>query len=634
MAPEELLPKSRSQTLTMRRGHRARVEGEDLRAKAFQLSVLFVFMSLMTLIATSPARKARAAGAGGFDRGYRVQVGAFRDEENLMASRHRLWTAHEDMFHGVPACMQDYRGSPDKGRFFRLQVGSFGTMSEATTYCDELKARNVECFVVQSALHAPCTALPDAIREAPPGHAAALTELPVSVARASQLDRAIGPVFANDSTPAVVQASNVTQAANASPAFGTPASVRKEAELDFDFDDPPETRYRLTDYLSIGAKVKLAFDWENDLNLDSGDDNDLATAEPELKVALSFTPSDRIQAFMELELAQKYLIDSPADARESTTSLELKQAYVGFPELYPGFTLQLGRQRFNDEREWWYDEKLDAARLFFRRGRFGVEASASRKEIYGDDLLNSDEGENINNYFLVGRYAYQHDAELDAYVFVRDDRSDDQEDTVFLGVRGIGEMTRSIDYWLDAALVRGTEGGKNIRAYGFDVGSILKFASPLKPSLTLAVAFGSGDSNPDDNVDRNFRQTGFQDNKGRFNGVTNIQYYGEVLQPELSNLWILTGGIGIRPIRKGSIDLVYHYYRQDQGSDNLRDAEIDVDPDGRNRDLGQGLDLIFGYKGFRDVSMEIVFGSFFPGNAFPSDADNAYFSELKLSYKF
>jgi hypothetical protein len=38
---------------------------------------------------------------------------------------------------------------------------------------------------------------------------------------------------------------------------------------------------------------------------------------------------------------------------------------------------------------------------------------------------------------------------------------------------------------------------------------------------------------------------------------------GERLDPELSNLLIFTGGIGIRPTRRSSIDLVYHHYLQD-----------------------------------------------------------------------
>ena len=36
-----------------------------------------------------------------------------------------------------------------------------------------------------------------------------------------------------------------------------------------------------------------------------------------------------------------------------------------------------------------------------------------------------------------------------------------------------------------------------------------------------------------------------QRNRGKFNGVVSFRYYGEVLDPELTNLRILTLGIGL-----------------------------------------------------------------------------------------
>lgn len=79
---------------------------------------------------------------------------------------------------------------------------------------------------------------------------------------------------------------------------------------------------------------------------------------------------------------------------------------------------------------------------------------------------------------------------------------------------------------------------------------------------------------------------------------------------------------------------IYHYYRQDRASDDLCDVSLEIDPDGRNVDLGQGLDLVIGYRPIKNTAVKLVFGAFFPGNAFPDDADNAYFGELELSYRF
>ena len=121
-----------------------------------------------------------------------------------------------------------------------------------------------------------------------------------------------------------------------------------------------------------------------------------------------------------------------------------------------------------------------------------------------------------------------------------------------------------IKYWLDAAFVRGNVESRKIRGFGLDTGITLiarKFKQ--RPFLTFAYGFGSGDKDTQDGIDRNFRQTGLQNNSGRFGGVVNFEYYGVLLQPELSNMHILTAGIGFRPFERASVEFVYHRYLQD-----------------------------------------------------------------------
>jgi hypothetical protein len=67
----------------------------------------------------------------------------------------------------------------------------------------------------------------------------------------------------------------------------------------------------------------------------------------------------------------------------------------------------------------------------------------------------------------------------------------------------------------------------------------------LRPSLTLAYARGSGGEDSATR-DANFRQTGLHENKARLAGVKRLRRYGELLQPDLSNLAITTLGSGIR----------------------------------------------------------------------------------------
>lgn len=412
------------------------------------------------------------------------------------------------------------------------------------------------------------------------------------------------------------------------------SETAKGAAVKFDFDDPPDTRHHLTRHLTYGAQISLDFEYEKNFDLDEDEDDDLATLAPELEAAFSYDPNPWFRGFADFELTQDVDIEAPSDRDPPDPQFLVKQAFLTFREVFEGLSLTLGRQRFEDDREWLYDEELDAVRLFFRHSDFGLEASVSREELVDKDLLNDRPTEKINNYFLLGRYALGEESEVSPYLFFRDDRTSTDEDLIFLGLRSIGELTSNIDYWAEAAHVRGSKGSDDIRGYGFDLGATYVFDAPLEPSVTLGAAFGTGDGDPDDGTDRDFRQTGLQDNNDRFNGVTSFRYYGEVLDPELSNLIVLTAGLGIRPTKRSSLDLVYHHYRQHRPSDEFRDVAVDADPDGRNRTVGNALDLIVGFREIENVDAEAVFGLFLPGAAFSSDADTAYFVGVELEISF
>jgi alginate production protein len=250
------------------------------------------------------------------------------------------------------------------------------------------------------------------------------------------------------------------------------------------------------------------------------------------------------------------------------------------------------------------------------------------------DLLNAGEKGDVDQYFLYGQYNLHEDLFVGAYYFLFNDTTNDNDDPQFIGLRSGGEAIDGLKHWLEAVHVRGEEGSTDIRAFGFDVGGTYTFDAPLTPYFSLGFAYGSGDSNPGNGDDSNFRQTGLQDNDDKIGGVANVHYYGEAFQPELSNMEIYTAGVGFRPTRKSSIDLVYHHYRQVEASDDVRDAEFDRDPLGNDKTLGNALDLILAYREIPNLRLELVFGYFNPGSAYGSGADDALFSGAEVRYLF
>lgn len=402
----------------------------------------------------------------------------------------------------------------------------------------------------------------------------------------------------------------------------------------FDPDEPPETTIRLAPFLTFGGQIEFEYRLERNLDLDDTRDEDLSTIEPGLSLAFSFDPSKIFQLFFDVNLSGEFIFED-RDQEDHKVSFQFEQAYLLFKNLAnERLAFQIGRQRFDDEREWLYDEELDAARAFFQLSSFLLEISVSREGLVDRDLLNDDKADRINNYIAYGTYAIPEEIYAAAYVLIRDDTSDAEDSPIFIGIHSDGDVTDSLEYWLELAYVWGKDGSNKISGFGFDLGSTYVFNLTLQPSITLAYAFGTGDGDPDDGVDKGFRQTGLQGNESDFNGVVDFKYYGELFDPELSNLSVFTVGGGIKPTEETSVDVVYHYYLQHKASDSLRDTGIDADPDGRSKRLGSEIDLIIGYAGADNLELAVMLGYFIPGKAFPSESANSFLTKLVIQFEF
>jgi alginate production protein len=407
----------------------------------------------------------------------------------------------------------------------------------------------------------------------------------------------------------------------------------------FDLDAPPKPSIRLTYALRMGINVGFEAQLEDNFDLTHQDDDDLMLFLPSVEIAFRYMPVEWLAAFIDMETAYEILENEEMKEamddehfREEKTKLQIKQANLLFNEILPGLDVKAGRQRFKDEREWIYDEELDGVRIFYGISRFCIDFSASKKN--DSDLLHGAEDQQIINYALFGNYSPFDDNILSAYVFYRDDRSEPGERPIFYGLSLIGEATKHLDYWVELAYVSGKSESRDIEAMGVDAGTTYEFDLPLKPSVTVGYAFGTGDDDPADDVDKNFRQTGLQDNNAAFNGITKFKYYGEVFDPELSNLGIATAGIGFRLARSMSLDLVYHYYYQQKISNDIRDSNLDTDPDGLEKELGHEVDVILGLRGKKHFQASFITGCFFPGKAFPDGADEALFAEVRMRIFF
>ena len=235
-------------------------------------------------------------------------------------------------------------------------------------------------------------------------------------------------------------------------------------------DAPPEPRLRVAPFLTFGAQIEVEYLFARNLDLTDAAGDDLSLVTPELQLALSFNPSPRFQAFVNLELSQEFALTAP-QGEERRLSFGLKEAFLFFKDLAPGgLALQVGRQRFEDDREWLYDEDLDAVRVFAHPAGLELQLSVSRHGLFRKDVLDAESTGRTNNYLLYGRYRVGDVVAPAAYVLVRDDRSLARERPVFVGLQAGGALGDALTYWLELAHVGGREGSRQIRGWGVDGG--------------------------------------------------------------------------------------------------------------------------------------------------------------------
>jgi alginate production protein len=406
--------------------------------------------------------------------------------------------------------------------------------------------------------------------------------------------------------------------------------------------------------LFLGLRAETNFRREDDFNLSESDDEDREDFDASLRAEVTWAPPGRFTAVASGRLFWRDRMDEQ-DGDSIQRDARLVEAFGYWDRLPWGTTLQVGRQDFEEPREWLWDQELDAARLGWSEGPHSLQLAAMTTWSNGNAV-------DRNSANLMASYTWtDSDRTLGAYIL---DRRIDlgYEDLgsngkgfrgydypLFMGVRALGEWLPDTDCWLELAHVTGytdgadvdlqADGGptetrraENLRAWGLDLGTVWE-PKALEPfHFAIGLAYGAGDDQPGDGVNRTFRQTGYHDNNDDLGGATSVKYYGELLEPDLSNLAIRTLSVGATLSKRTSIDLIYHDYRQPV-PDAVRVGELSDRADGVSDDLGWELDLVYGNRANPALDIEVAFCHFEPGEAFRG-ADPAQLLRVQLRIKF
>lgn len=357
-------------------------------------------------------------------------------------------------------------------------------------------------------------------------------------------------------------------------------------------------------------------------DLDAARPDDRVDTQMSVRLEAVWEPSERYFALAQVRWIDQMRRDQD-DPDVHDADVRLGEAYLYGRDLFAsGWDLQVGRQDFDERREWVYDQNVDAVRLIRSTPSWRLELSAST---FLSDASQADEDRTNWIAYLSNNDFERH---LATYVVHRHER-EFGADATHVGVRAFGNWFDGFDTWIEAAVLRGDDAtGATVSGYGIDVGGWTSMLDE-RAWCFAGWAFGSGANSPDGT----FRQTGLHGNTDRFGGVTTYRYYGELFDPELSNMSILTLGVGTQLGEDTSLDLALHRYDQVEAVASLADSGIRRTPDGVHRALGWEVDLVLGCRAIDGLNVEAVAGWFEPDDALPGD-DAAWLTRIQLRYAF
>ncbi len=296
-----------------------------------------------------------------------------------------------------------------------------------------------------------------------------------------------------------------------------------------------------------------------------------------------------------------------------------------------GLSIDAGRVHFEDDRRWWWDTELDAVRATWEASPVEFSLALAREvgPSRSDRRFVVPEHDSVRRIFAGASWDWHSKHVAQAFFLRHFDRSppgaapqlaprrqDDLDARLsWAGVRFAGAFeprtTYSLGYWLDAARVRGDErvlesGARRVNGSAVDAGINWQRAAAPRPRLYVGYAVGS----------RDFRQTGLHANEADLGGSQRFAHYGALLNPELSNLQILTIGAGRSLAQSSSMDLVFHRYRQVKPASVLRDAQLTTELTGEHRDIGSEVDAVLAIEEWPRFRLELIASAFRAGRAF------------------
>ncbi len=356
----------------------------------------------------------------------------------------------------------------------------------------------------------------------------------------------------------------------------------------------------------------------------------------------------------------------------SEAYLEIKRLYISVNQVsdyIPSLSVHVGRQTFRDNNAWNYDTELDAIKLEFNRTLLQWQLA------YGGRFFSYRLGDNEFNLniedsrFLLAELKYQWHYKHYIGIYGLNEQNNVEEDQAgrnfatndiiqprsrlnWLGVQSYGRRVfgrGGFEYSGTLAVLSGDTQRLNISTLPNNDRYIASYENQtLKNGTAIDIRFiwrktmqgfslgfnyagASGDNNG--GALSQYNQPGIASNKKRVLGTSRYRYYGEALNPKLSNLHIvtLTAGYPLSPFFW--FESAYHYYRQDRALPYIDASSPGLTPNGQSDEIGQGLDFVFGGVLRKNQQAQFIVSGFWGGKAFDGVTSKKTIYRALINYR-
>lgn len=317
---------------------------------------------------------------------------------------------------------------------------------------------------------------------------------------------------------------------------------------------------------------------------------------------------------------------------------DVKDMYVSSKNLFDNrANFLLGRKYLKDRRGWYYKTALDTIGISNKDDlllyEFYLGTRLNKNTMAYDPNAIQTNLKGVKFFFGHLSYEYRKDNTIEAF-YIYEDNKNALKKLGWTGFRLQGSLPQqnlnNLLYWIDVASMSGKYQNNSAIGLGYDFGA-LYYMNEKDIGLGASLAYGSGGS-------KRYMQPSFTNNRSNYlSKDVSYRYYGEFLQPELSNMWISTINLvhHFNGDQNTTAIVALHNYTQDKAIKSQYNAtNKTVLPNGKSTQIGNEIDLILHYDLFTNSYWRFSFGYFMGGSAFNNKTTKKDGFNAQLYYKY